>query len=315
VAHKVDAKRILLTGGSGMLGSSLRDAFAKTPKYQVICPERRDLDLLQAPVVESFVSSGHFDLIVHCAAKVGGIQANIADPVGFLHENSIMNLNVISAARKAGVVDLIYLGSSCMYPRNFPHPLKEEDLLASPLEPTNEGYALSKILGYKLCQYSNRQFQTRYKTIVPPNLYGRYDHFDETKSHLIPAILFKIHQAKKRHFDSVVVWGDGSARREFLYADDLAGFVVTNMDRLGKFPDLLNVGYGKDFSVREFYEFGMEVAGFEGSLSFDASKPVGMDHKLMDSSQAANLGWKPETSPKQGMRLVYEHILTRVENA
>jgi GDP-L-fucose synthase len=253
--------------------------------------------------------------VIHCAAKVGGIQANINDPVGFLYENLQMNLNVIHGAFKAGIKYLINLGSSCMYPKDYSELLKEEYLLAAPLEPTNEGYALAKLAGAKLCEYCNRQPSTRYTTIIPCNLFGPYDHFDPVSGHLIASALLKLHKAKQNGSSSVEIWGDGTARREFLYVEDLARFIVSSLDRLNNLTDYLNVGYGKDYTVFDYYKMAAEAVGYDVKFIFDPPKPAGMKRKLMDSSLACGIGWKPKTSIPEGMRRAYDFFLqTEEEN-
>ena len=237
-------------------------------------------------------------------------QANIADPVGFLVQNQSINLNVIMGALEAGIERLIYVGSSCMYPRDYINQLKEEYLLAAPLEPTNEGYALAKVSGAKLCEYCNRQHGTAYKVLIPCNLYGPYDHFDPVSGHLIAAMIRKLHEAKESGSPTVQIWGDGTARREFLYIDDLAEYMYGCIGKLDQLPDYLNVGYGDDFTVFDYYRMGAEAIGFEGEFEFDTSKPVGMMRKLLDSTRAADLGWRPATHPSEGIKCTYKYYLS-----
>lgn len=251
------------------------------------------------------------EVVILTAAKVGGIQANINDPVGFLVENMRISSNVITAALGAGVQHLIYIGSSCMYPKDHEVRLKEEHLLAAPLEPTNEAYALAKISGAKLCEYCSRQYGVDYKTLIPCNLYGPGDRFDPASSHLIAAIIDKIYKAKAKGEDSITIWGDGSARREFLYAEDLADFICDSLGFLDKLPNYLNVGYGKDHTVLEYYSFAAEVLGYDGKFAFDTSKPVGMSAKLLDSGHAYQYGWNPKTAPEDGIRKTYDYYLCR----
>lgn len=302
--------KVLLTGGSGMLGRALCAVFSrKRPEIELLSPSRAELNLLSASHVDRFLADGCFDLIIHCAAKVGGIQANIAEPFSFLYENAATSLNVIHGAANAGVRNLIFMGSSCMYPRDFQQPLREDYLMAAPLEPTNEGYAVAKIMGAKLCEFCNRQFGTAYKTFIPCNLYGPYDHFDLSSGHLIAALLLKLHQAKLAGAESVTVWGDGTARREFLYCIDLAEFICDIAGETASFPDFVNLGYGCDFSVMQYYEMGAKIVGYCGKLQTDPSKPAGMKMKLLDSRCAASLGWKPRTPPELGMQLAYDYLL------
>ena len=303
--------KILLTGGNGMVGRAIKKVLLKERQdIDILAPGSKDLNLLNAKETETFLFDNRADLIViHCAAKVGGIQANINDPIGFLYENLQMNLNVIHGASGAGIKCLINLGSSCMYPKDYSELLKEEYILAAPLEPTNEGYALAKLTGAKLCEYCNRQLSTRYITIIPCNLFGPYDHFDPVSSHLVASALLKLRTAKHDGAPSVDAWGDGTARREFLYVEDLARFIVSSLDRLEDFPDYLNVGYGKDYTVRDYYEMAAKTVDYDVEVVFDHSKPAGMKRKLMDSSRAHELGWRPETSILEGMQKTYEFLL------
>ncbi len=291
-----------------MLGRGL---LATAPaQIEILAPPSQELDLMKYPDVLAYLQQHPVDVVIHAAARVGGIQANIEDPAGFLYENSIVNLNVIHAAAEVGISRLINLGSSCMYPRDHTNPLREEYLLAAPLEPTNEGYALAKLIGAKLCEYYNRQRGTHYKTFIPSNLYGRFDHFDPRRSHLVPAVLLKLHQAKLSDAPEVVLWGDGSARREFLFADDLCRFIWDSLDRLAALPTYLNLGYGTDFSVLDYYQRGKKVVGYRGDFVFDLTKPVGMNRKLLDSSKATALGWRPLTDLETGMTQAYNYYLS-----
>lgn len=303
--------KLLLTGANGMVGRAItRAVVIERPEIDLLAPGSHELDVLDTKKTEAFLYEHRTDLvIIHCAAKVGGIQANIDDPTGFLYENLRMNLNVIHGASRAGVRYLVNLGSSCMYPKDHSEVLKEEHILTAPLEPTNEGYALAKIAGAKLCEYCNRQFSTCYKTIIPCNLFGPYDHFDPVSSHLVASALLKLHRAKQGGMPSVEIWGDGTARREFLYVDDLARFIVSSLERLDDFPDYLNVGYGEDFTVRDYYTMASDAVAYGVDFVFDRSKPEGMRRKLMDSSRARDLGWKPVTPIHEGIRKTYEFLL------
>ena len=305
---------VYVAGHTGLLGSAIVRAAMADARYDLILRTRRELDLLDCRAVGRFLEQERPDSIILSAAKVGGIQANINDPVGFLLENQIINANVIGGALQAGVRKMIYVGSSCMYPRDYMSPLKEEYILAAPLEPTNEGYALAKISGARLCEYCNRQHSTNYRVLIPCNLYGSGDHFDPVSAHLIPAAISKLHQAKMNRERSVTIWGDGKARREFLFVEDLARFMVDCLDHLEGLPDYLNVGYGSDFSVLEYYRMAAEVIGYTGDFEFDTTRPVGMARKLLDSSRAAAYGWHPATDPSEGISLTYSHYLDTLEN-
>lgn len=271
----------------------------------LLAPTRGELDLSDRAAVIAFCRDNGVDAVVHGAARVGGIQANIDDPVGFLAENLAMNDGVIMGAHAAGVDRFVFLGSSCMYPRDYRQPLVEDDVLAAPLEPTNEGYALSKITGAKLCEYITRQHAGRfYRTLIPCNLYGVDDHFGSVASHLIAAIVTKVVAARDAGDDSVEIWGSGQARREFLFVDDLARFILTSLPRLEEFPDLLNVGYGTDHSVDEYYRMVADVAGYQGGFHHDTGRPEGMMRKLMSSARAEALGWAPATPMAEGLARV-----------
>jgi GDP-L-fucose synthase len=218
-----------------------------------------------------------------------------------------MALNLIQAAREQKIGVLLNVGSSCMYPRDFERPLRPSDLLTGELEPTNEGYALAKLLSWKLCAYAMREEPgLQYKTLVPCNLYGRYDHFDPVRSHLVPATIQKLAQAVDRGVDSVEIWGDGSARREFMYAGDLADFIWSWLPRIDDLPDLINVGLGTDHTVLEYYRAAAAVVGFSGRFIFDRSRPVGMNRKLLDVTEQTALGWSPQTTLEDGLRRTYD---------
>ena len=308
--------RILLLGGNGLLGCALQHALRTCRvRHEFVAPSRQQLDLLDPRLVRDYFGAHRFDLVVHAAGRVGGIQANMEDPVGFLYENAVLGLNVIQAASDADIPSLLYIGSSCMYPRNHRNPLREEDLLAAPLEPTNEGYALAKIVGAKLCEYQAQQRRRNYKTLILCNLFGPHDRFEAGRSHLVASILCRLHGAKVRGAPTVEIWGDGTARREFVYVEDVADFIVDILPRLADLPNYLNVGYGRDFSVNEYYAMAREVVGYEGSFVHDARKPVGMQCKLMDSSRAAAFDWKPKTSIQAGMRKTYDFFLEHHKEA
>ncbi len=296
--------RILLTGGSGMVGRALcRLAPETAPDVTLLAPSRAELPLTDAKAVADWYAANPVDAVIHCAARVGGIQANIDDPVGFLTENLAMNQAVIMGAHRAGVTRLAFLGSSCMYPRDHRQPLVEEDILAAPLEPTNEGYALSKIAGARLCDYISRQYPDRaYRTLIPCNLFGTGDHFGSVASHLIAAIVTKVVDARDAGLDEVEIWGSGNARREFLFADDLARFVLRVLPALESLPQLLNIGADRDHSVNDYYRMVADLAGWQGRFTHDLSRPEGMMAKLMSSSKARGHGWQPPTDLTPALR-------------
>lgn len=304
--------RVLLTGGSGLLGRSIRRLQPNIrPGWSLYTPSSSELDLREQDGVRSYLHTYRFDLVIHAAAKVGGIKANIADPIAFLADNLLMNTHVIEGARSSGVRRLLFVGSSCMYPKDVMRPLTEEDILTAPLEPTNEGYALSKIAGAKHCEAIAKALGLSYRTIIPCNLYGPDDHFRSDRSHLIAAALSKVHDAKKRGLPEVCIWGDGKALREFLYVDDLARFILDIGENLEQLPDILNVGANVDHSVDRYYEVAAQTVGYAGTFTHDLAAPVGMIKKLMDSTRAERFGWRPSTSLHEGMRLAYAGFLAK----
>lgn len=295
-----------------MLGRSLIGAWRDTTDDEVIGITRADVDLRDPSAVSEVISQVSPDAIIHSAARVGGIGANIAAPAEFLSDNLRIDTNVVSAALHAGVNELVYFGSSCMYPRDYRQPLVETDILMAPLEPTNEGYAIAKIAGAKLCEYTSKQYGVNYRVIIPSNLYGPYDHFGSSASHLVAAALYKAHLAKEAGDETVDVWGDGTARREFTYVGDVAGWVVGNVRNLADWPTMMNLGIGKDYTVREYYEAALRAVGYTAELRFDSSKPAGMAQKLMDSSIAKQHGWDPRTDIDEGMGHTYMEFLGSV---
>jgi len=306
--------KVLVTGANGMVGKNLLERLKLDPNMDVLAPSRSDLDLLDQRQVNAYMHTHHPDFIFHLAAKVGGIQANINEPVEFLVENTLMNTHVIMAALDAGVQHFMNLGSSCMYPRNR-DVLHESDILTGELEPTNEGYALAKLTAARLCQYITQAKGLMYKTVVPCNLYGRYDHFDAVRSHMVPAVIRKMYDAQASQDDEVIVWGDGESRREFMYVDDLIDFMMLAMGDMEAMPDMVNVGLGFDYSINEYYQVGAEVVGYHGDFSHDLTKPAGMRRKMMDVSAAHAMGWQAKTSLKEGMSYMYDYYLNEVLNA
>jgi len=302
---------VMITGSSGMVGRNLVDRLKVVPDIELFLPHRSGLNLLDRQEVIAFMRRKSPDLVIHLAAKVGGIQANINEPVEFLVENTLINAHVIAGAMEAGVSRLINLGSSCMYPRNR-DVLRESDVLTGELEPTNEGYALAKITAARLCQYISESKGLLYKTVIPCNIYGRYDHFDPVRSHLVPAVIHKLHQAKKQGVSEVTIWGDGESRREFMYVGDLVDFLKWSMFHVDKLPDMINIGLGFDYSINEYYQVGAEVVGYRGVFAHDLSKPSGMRRKMMDVSVSHGLGWSAATSLRDGMKKTYDYYLKEV---
>ena len=303
---------ILLTGGTGLVGRNLLE----TPGFahrQVLHPTRSELDLIDGQAVRDFLRSHRPDTIVHAAGRVGGILANMQNQAGFLETNLRMGLNLCMAAAEEGVSRFVNLASSCVYPPQAESPLRPEALFSGPLEPTNEGYALAKLATLRLGELlSAERDDFRLVSLIPCNLYGRWDHFDPVRSHLIPAILHKLHRAKSERSDEVVIWGDGLARREFMYAGDLARVIVAVLDAFDRCPQRLNVGIGRDWTVNEYYEAAAEVVGWSGTFRHDLDKPTGMRRKLVATTVPAGVDWPAMTSLKEGLRATYrfyrEHV-------
>ena len=303
--------KILVTGAGGMLGSDLVRSLKENRDLEVIGWKRADCDLTGFEEVSFKLGQTKPDFIIHAAAVVGGIQANIERPVDFLTQNLQIDNAVLNGAHACGVQNLVYIGSSCMYPLDFRQPLLESDMLAAPLEPTNQGYAIAKISGSLLSEYMSSQYGVSYKTIIPSNLYGPGDNFDPISSHLIGATLRKAHEAKKNAQDKIDVWGDGEARREFTFIGDLSSWLSSKLENISSFPARLNVGAGIDHSINEYYSMALEVVGHKAELVHNLSKPVGMRQKLMDSSIARdNFDWNPSTSLRDGMTMTYEDFLS-----
>lgn len=301
---------VLLTGGSGMVGRNVIE-FPAASGWKVVAPTSSELDLRDAQATADFVRKLRPDVVIHAAGRVGGIQANIAEPVDFLVTNLDLGRNIVMAARAAGVPRLLNLGSSCMYPRNADNPLAESQVLQGELEPTNEGYALAKIAVARLCQYVTREQPTlSYKTLVPCNLYGPHDKFDPKHSHLVPAIIHKVHVARVQQLPEVEIWGDGTARREFMFAPDLADAIWRAVERFDSLPDMMNVGVGADHSVNDYYRIAAQVIGWKGRFVHDMTKPAGMRQKLVSVERQTSWGWAPRTSLEEGIRATYQHYLS-----
>lgn len=291
--------RILLTGSRGMLGASILDLICD--KYEVLAPTRIDLDLLDSEQVLNYLKKHKPTLIIHTAARVGGIQANIEKGLDFFTDNLKIDSNIFNAARSLRVLNLIYIGSSCMYPKDHNNALKESDLLTGSLEPTNEGYALAKIIGTKTVELVAKGENLAWRTFILSNLYGPKDHFEPDRSHLIAAVIRKVALSLENGSPSISMWGDGTSRREFTFVTDVAEFITDNLENLKDLPVNMNLGVGIDYSVLEYYQMIAELMGYKGELISDPSKPSGMKRKLIDSSLATRNGWHSKTSIKDGL--------------
>ncbi len=299
---------IYIAGHRGMVGSAIVRELKKQGYSNLITRTHDELNLICQRETEEFFAEVKPEYVFLAAAKVGGIVANYEAPADFMYENTMMEMNVIHAAWKNGCKKLLFLGSSCIYPRMAPQPMKESCLLTSELEETNEAYALAKISGLKYCAYLNRQYGTDYISVMPTNLYGPNDNYHPTHSHVLPALIRRFHEAKERGLASVTCWGDGSPLREFLYVDDLANLCVFLMNHYsGNEP--VNAGTGKELTIKELTELTAKVIGYEGEIHWDTGRPNGTPRKLLDVSRAAELGWTYRTELEEGIRLTYEDFL------
>ena len=279
-------------------------------EFEILAPSSNELDLRDFNAVTSYLNKHRPDMVIHAAGKVGGIQANMREPVSFLMDNLDMGRNIVWAARVTGIKRLINLGSSCMYPRNHSEPLREEMVLKGELEPTNEGYALAKVVTARLCEYIMREDASyQYKTLIPCNIYGRHDKFDPAHSHLVPAIIHKVHQAKQSGMENVEIWGDGTARREFMYAGDLADAMVRAIKKFDTLPNYMNVGLGHDYTIDEYYQAAANVMGYTGRFVHDVSKPVGMARKLVSVERQQAWGWTARHELSDGIEKTYSFYL------
>ena len=301
--------KIYVAGHRGMVGSAIVRELQRKGYNNIITRTHAELDLTRQEAVESFFEAEKPEYVFLAAAKVGGIAANSAALADFMYQNMMLEMNVIHAAWQNGVKKLEFLGSSCIYPRLAPQPMKEDCLLTSALEPTNEAYALAKISGLKYCEYLNRQYGTDYISVMPTNLYGPNDNYHPEHSHVLPAMIRRFHEAKMAGAESVTCWGDGSALREFLYVDDLAELCVFLMNNYSG-DETVNAGTGKELTIRELAEAVAKVVGYEGKILWDASRPNGTPRKLLDVSKATRLGWTYKTELEDGIRLAYNDYKT-----
>ena len=300
--------KIYVAGHRGMVGSAIVRALKNQGYTNIITRTSKELDLRRQIDVEEFFTKEKPDYVFLAAAKVGGILANNEAPADFMYDNMILEMNVIHEAYKNKVKKLMFLGSSCIYPRMAPQPMKEDCLLTSELEKTNEAYALAKISGLKYCEYLNRQYNTDFISVMPTNLYGPNDNYHPEHSHVLPALIRRFHEAKENNLNEVVIWGTGTPLREFLYVDDLADACVYLMNTYSG-NETVNLGTGKELSIRELAELVKKVVGFKGNITFDTTKPDGTPRKLLNVSKLEKLGWKYKTELEDGIKLAYEDFL------
>lgn len=301
--------KIYVAGHRGMVGSAIVRELKRQGYSNIITRTHSQLDLTNQDAVNKFFEEEKPEYVFLAAAKVGGIIANSTAPADFMYQNMMLEMNVIHAAWKNGVRKLEFLGSSCIYPRMAPQPMKESCLLTSSLEQTNEAYALAKISGLKYCEYLNRQYGTDFISVMPTNLYGPNDNYHPEHSHVLPALIRRFHEAKENGLDSVICWGDGSPYREFLYVDDLANLCVFLMNNYSG-NETVNAGTGKEVTIRELTEMVADVVGFDGKIEWDTSKPNGTPRKLLDVSKATGLGWRYKTELPEGIKLAYKDFLS-----
>ena len=307
------SSKIYICGHSGMAGSAILRKLQKNGYKNLIYKTHKELDLTNQADVFKFFETEKPEVVILAAAAVGGIKKNIDHPADMLMINMMIQSNVFEASHRNNVKRLLFLGSSCIYPRLCPQPMKEEYLLTGPFEPTNEGYALAKVAGLRLCEYYNRQYGTDYISIMPCNLYGINDHYNEN-AHVMASLLRRFHEAKIDNLPSVSVWGTGKQRREFLFVDDMADAAVYFLENYHN-SEFVNIGSGKDVSIAELAETIAKVVGYKGKIEFDTSKPDGMPRKLLDTTKADSLGWKNKTELEDGIKLTYEDFLKHPEFA
>jgi GDP-L-fucose synthase len=302
--------KIVVTGSKGMLGSAICTRLESFSKIDVFRLSRNEVNLTSKGAVGEYLADVKPDLVIHAAAKVGGIQANINEPLEFLSQNLLIDSNIILESLSQGVPKLLYVGSSCMYPKNRPGRLIESDIMTGALESTNEGYALAKIVGARLCEYATETMDVSYKTIIPSNLFGPGDNFNPNTSHLLASIIRKVHSAKEQGLSFIEVWGSGEVLREFTFVEDVADWIVLSINRIEELPQYLNLGVGEDFSVNDYYMAVLRVIGLDAELVHDLSRPEGVKRKLLDSSLARSVAfWNPQTKLEEGIRKTYKWFL------
>ena len=305
-------KNILLLGASGFVGTN----FLKDPRnknYKIFSPNRQKLDLKKIDDLYEYLDKNRPDLIINAAGKVGGILSNSNNNYDYLNENILINYNVINVSKELKIPNFINLSSSCIYPVNFAVPFSEGNILSAKLEPTNEGYALSKIYALKSCEFISKESKLNYKSVIPCNLYGPYDDFNSETSHMIPAAIAKIHNSKKANNDSVTIWGTGKVKREFMYISDFIDFLYFSIRKFELIPNVLNVGLGYDNSIEDYYKAIFKVIKYRGKINYDLTKPDGIKRKLMDISNLKRLNWKAKTSLSEGLNSTYKYFLDKYE--
>jgi GDP-L-fucose synthase len=300
--------KLFIAGHHGMVGSALVRRFRQEPGFSLVLRDRAELDLTSQSAVGAFLAAERPDVAIIAAAKVGGIHANSTYPAEFLHDNLAIASATIHGAWRTGVARLLFLGSSCIYPKHAAQPMTEDCLLTGPLEPTNEAYAIAKIAGLKLCQFYRREHGVLFHSVMPTNLYGPGDNYHPSNSHVLPALIRRFHEARESGAAEVAAWGSGSPRREFLHVDDLADACAFILGR-GDPPDWINVGTGTDVTIRELTQMVAEATGFKGAVSWDPSKPDGTPRKLLDVSRMSALGWRARTGLREGIGATYRSFL------
>jgi GDP-L-fucose synthase len=306
-------KKVLVCGSKGMVGSAVVKAVNKSKNYKAITCTRKDADLFSFNSINEFIKIKSPDIVINCAAKVGGIHANKTYPADFIKDNLLINLNLTEACFKNQIQRFINLGSSCIYPRDAQQPLREEYLLTGPLEKTNDAYALAKIAGLELCRHYRDQFGCYYHSLMPTNLYGDNDNYHLKNSHVLPALIRKFHEAKESNADSVEIWGTGKARREFLHADDLADSILFLLD-LDGVPNTINIGTGTDIAISELVSLVKDTVQFNGDIVYNTDMPDGTPVKRLDMTVMNNLNWKPKISLQEGLKRTYNDFLYRLKN-
>jgi len=308
----IDKKaKIYIAGHRGVVGSSIVRRFKKEGYHNLVLKSRQELDLFNANIVNDFFNKERPEYVILAAAKVGGIKENMTHQADFLYQNLQIQNNVIWASHTHNVKKLLFLGSSCVYPRDCPQPMKEEYFMNGKVEPTNEGYAIAKIAGMKLCEKINEQYQKCFISCMPTNIYGQNDNFKDDSAHVIPSLIRRIHTAKVNNNPEVVIWGSGSSRREFLYVEDLADAIFWLMNHYDK-NKFLNIGTGDDISIKELAYKLKKIIGYKGKLVFDKTKPDGMPKKKLDVSKIEKLGWKSKINLEKGLKLTYQYYLSKI---